>query len=334
MWTTTDARRPPLAYRPPMTDERRSEPRPGPILLCAGSEPAAAAGLAEIAAALLAARPVVVLATWVPPPVTGGFDAVMDALYDTHADLRELARGAAADAARAACDALRTHGLEARTRVCAADGAVWQTILDVADEVEAAVVVAGTAERSAPHSGSLGREARALAHRSRRPLLLAPIDAAPAAPDAPALLAYDGSVPAGHAIDAAVALLRPRRGIVASAWQSTSYALGLALLAVPEAIAHEGADELDETLRRSAEGLANEAAARLAAAGWPSDAVALENRSAAAAVVAAAAGDDAGIVVTGTRGRSRVAAALLGSTAEAILRHADRPVLLVPPAAD
>jgi nucleotide-binding universal stress UspA family protein len=44
------------------------------------------------------------------------------------------------------------------------------------------------------------------------------------------------------------------------------------------------------------------------------------------------AGDhDAAVIVTGTRGRAPITAALLGSTAEALLRHAGRPVLLVPP---
>ena len=34
--------------------------------------------------------------------------------------------------------------------------------------------------------------------------------------------------------------------------------------------------------------------------------------------------------MTGTRGHSPVVAALIGSVAEGVLRHADRPVLLVP----
>jgi nucleotide-binding universal stress UspA family protein len=39
---------------------------------------------------------------------------------------------------------------------------------------------------------------------------------------------------------------------------------------------------------------------------------------------------DAAMIVTGTRGRSRAVAAVLGSTAEGIVRHAHRPVLVVP----
>ncbi|MGH2942756.1 MAG: hypothetical protein ACRDLN_08295, partial [Solirubrobacteraceae bacterium] len=147
-----------------MTDERPTEPHPGPILLCAGTDPAAAARLAEAAASLLADRPAVVLATWRQPPVQGGLDAVMDVLYDTHADLRKAARQAAIEVARVACEVLDAHGFDVTQRVCAQDRAPWQVILEVGDDIGAGVIVAGTSEGSTPHPGSLGREARALAH--------------------------------------------------------------------------------------------------------------------------------------------------------------------------
>ena len=38
---------------------------------------------------------------------------------------------------------------------------------------------------------------------------------------------------------------------------------------------------------------------------------------------------DASVIVAGSRGRSRMAAALLGSTAQGLLHHAHRPVLVV-----
>jgi nucleotide-binding universal stress UspA family protein len=48
------------------------------------------------------------------------------------------------------------------------------------------------------------------------------------------------------------------------------------------------------------------------------------------AIVEYAAEADAAMIVSGTRGRSRAVAAVLGSTAEGILGHAHRPVLVVP----
>lgn len=315
-----------------MTNARHTQAHPGPVLLCAGTDPAAAAGLAEAAVALLADRRTVVLATWAPPPVMGGFDAVMDALYDSHAELRGIARRVAAEAARAACDVCEAHGLDATARVRPDAGAPWQVFLDVADRIEAGVIVAGTSERMPSQPGSLGRQARALAHRSRRPLLLLPVGGGCADLAAPAIFAYDGSLPAEHALSAGAMLLRPRPAVVASAWQSVSYAVGVALLAIPDAVAHMGAEELDDASRRQAEGRAHDGASVLAEAGWRCDTAALEHRSVAAGIIGAADVHDAAVIVTGTRGRSWMTAALLGSTAEGILRHAGRPVLLVPPA--
>lgn len=318
----------------------RSEPagptHPGPILLCAGTDAACAARLAIATAMLLADRPVVVLATWEPPPLHGTADAVMDALYDTHADVRAAARMRAAAAAEAACDVLEAHGIDAAARICTHEQSPWQTILALAERLDAAVIVAGVSNERAPPARSLGRQARALAHRSVRPLLLLPTDRGfdGHGEAAPAIFAYDGSPAAGHAIAEAAALLRPRDAIVANAWQRVSAIIGVARADGRDDAAHEGAPGLDLAARLEAEEEAVAGVALLAAAGWPSQAAALETAGNAPRAIVAGAGEcEAAVVVTGTRGRSRIAAALLGSTAEAIVRHAGRPVLLVPPAA-
>jgi nucleotide-binding universal stress UspA family protein len=317
-----------------MTTTPSADPPRGPILLCAGTDAAAAARLAETAAALLDHRPAVVLATWQPPPMMSGLDAAMDALYDIHADLREAARRTAAQTAHAAADVLETHGIHVTRQVCPEETAPWRMILDVAEQIDAAAIVAGTVEDTAHPPGFIGRQARALAHRTRRPLLLLRPDVAAPADDAPALLATDGSAPATHAITTAATLLRPRPATVASAWRPVSYAVGVAMIAIPDDVARDGATRLDEAARTRAAGQAHEACELLADAGWAARSETLEaDRNVAATILAAADEHDAAVIVTGTRGRSRIAAALLGSTAESVLRHAGRPVLLVPPAA-
>lgn len=311
-----------------MTETPSAQPPRGPILLCAGTDPAAAAHLAEAAAALLGQRAAVVLATWQAPPVMGGYDAVMDALYDAHEELRDAARHAAMEAAQAAGDVLDAHDMHVTRQVCPEDYSPWRMIIELADEIDAGVIVAGTSERAGHR---LGRQARALAHRSRRPLLLLPAGGAVPG-DGPAIFATDGSAPATRAVQIAPGLLRPRPALVASAWQPVGYAVGLAKLAVPDEVARQGAARIDEGARLHAAGQAGEAAGALATAGWPGEATAIEARhSVAAAIVAAAGEHDAAVIVTGTRGRSRMTATLLGSTAEGILRSAGRPVLLVPP---
>lgn len=314
-----------------MTETPSAQPSRGPILLCAGTDAAAAAHLAEAAAALLEHRAVVVLATWQPPPVLGGIDAVMDAFYDTHDDLRDAARQAAMQATHAAGDVLDAHGMHVTRQVCPEDYSPWHMALDLADEIDASVIVAGTGQGPGQR---LGKQARALAHRSRRPLLLLPPDASLPGDQDPAIFATDGSAPAARAVQVAAALLRPRPALVASAWQPVTYAVGVAMLAVPDEVARRGADRIDEEARLRAAGQASEGAAALTVAGWHGETAAVEARHhVASSIVATAADRDAAVVVTGTRGRSRIAAALLGSTAEGVLRGAGRPVLLVPPEA-
>ncbi|HWC27863.1 MAG TPA: universal stress protein, partial [Solirubrobacteraceae bacterium] len=123
--------------------------------------------------------------------------------------------------------------------------------------------------------------------------------------------------------------------LVACAWQSAAYAVGAAMLAVPDEIARKGAEALDESARREAESHARHGSVLLGEAGWSSETAALAAaRNAAGAILRVAEDHDAAVVVSGTRGRSPLAAALLGSTAEGIARHAGRPVLLVPPPDD
>ena len=100
-----------------MTTPPSTDPPRGPVLLCAGTDAAAAARLAEAAAVLLNHRPAVVLATWQPAPSLSGIDAAMDALYSIHADLRDAARRAAAQTANAAVIVTGSRG---RSRIAAA----------------------------------------------------------------------------------------------------------------------------------------------------------------------------------------------------------------------
>ena len=321
-----------------MTDTTSPAPPRGPILLCAGTDAAVAARLAEAAAALLHDRPAVVLATWQTPPVMSGIDAATDAFSDVRGELRDVARRAAAQTAHAAAEVLEARGVHVTRRVCTEEDSPWRMILRLADEVDAAVIVAGTSEDGARQPGLLGGQARALAHRARRPLLLLAPDGAVPDDDAPALFATDGSAHANRAARIAGLLLRPRPAIVASAWQPVGHAVGVATVAIPDEVARQGAARLDEAARQRAAGHAGEGAEALALAGWPASTarpVAVEAiRNVPAAIVGAAEEDDAAVIVTGTRGRSRIAAALLGSTAESVLRHAVRPVLLIPAARD
>ena len=51
---------------------------------------------------------------------------------------------------------------------------VWQTILDIADEVDAGLIVTGTHGATAVQSELLGSVSNALVHHARRPVLVVP----------------------------------------------------------------------------------------------------------------------------------------------------------------
>jgi nucleotide-binding universal stress UspA family protein len=70
----------------------------------------------------------------------------------------------------------RAQGLElaAESRIERSGGAVWRTILDVADELNAELIVIGTHGRTAVQSNLLGSVSNAVVHHSQRPVLVVP----------------------------------------------------------------------------------------------------------------------------------------------------------------
>jgi nucleotide-binding universal stress UspA family protein len=59
-------------------------------------------------------------------------------------------------------------------REAPSDASVWRTILDVADEVDAELIVAGTRGATAVAEQPLGSVSDGLVHHSRRPVLIVP----------------------------------------------------------------------------------------------------------------------------------------------------------------
>jgi nucleotide-binding universal stress UspA family protein len=145
----------------------------------------------------------------------------------------------------------------------------------------------------------------------------------------PVLIAYDGSAHARAASLRAGALLRPRAAAGACVWTPIE-SRAAALVALPASVADAGARAIDAASRDEAERLAQEGAELARGAGLDADSRALEGVGPAwSAIVRFADEIDAAVVVTGTRGRSPLAAAVLGSTAQGVLSHARRPVLIV-----
>jgi nucleotide-binding universal stress UspA family protein len=148
--------------------------------------------------------------------------------------------------------------------------------------------------------------------------------------DRPIVIAYDGSHHARAAIEQAGALLRFSRAIVTTVWAPVEAHVPLATIAVPGRVALRGAREQDAEARRRAERVAEDGAELARRAGFAVETRTIRQGGAPwRAIVDCAAELDAAAIVTGTRGRSLPVAAVLGGTAEGVLHHAHRPVLVV-----
>jgi nucleotide-binding universal stress UspA family protein len=153
--------------------------------------------------------------------------------------------------------------------------------------------------------------------------------------EGPVLIAYDGSDNAKAAIERAGAVLRPGPAVVATAWTSFEDAAPAALLAMPGDMVREGTEALDEAGRETAEELAAEGAELARAAGFDAEPRGVRSKGPFfAALIDLAEELDASAIVAGSRGRSALRAAVLGSVSTGLLHHTQRPVLIVRDAAD
>ena len=145
----------------------------------------------------------------------------------------------------------------------------------------------------------------------------------------PVLIGYDGSEHARAAIARAGQLLRPGPAVVVTVWSTLEAAAPSALLALPSEVVAEAVSDIDAATLEAAAATATEGAALASAAGFDARAEPIRGSSAVfAALVAYADELDAAAIVLGSRGRSTLAATLLGSVSTGVLHHTVRPVLV------
>jgi nucleotide-binding universal stress UspA family protein len=144
----------------------------------------------------------------------------------------------------------------------------------------------------------------------------------------PMLIAYDGSLPAQEAVRAAAVVLAGRRAIVLTAWASIgSGAAGR--LALPDDVVAAGVAALDGDARQNALRVAEEGARLARADGLDAEPMESARRGGAAATITAVADEhNASVFVVGSRGRSAVRSAVVGSVTYGVLHQARRPVLV------
>jgi nucleotide-binding universal stress UspA family protein len=143
--------------------------------------------------------------------------------------------------------------------------------------------------------------------------------------DAPILLCYDGSVEARRAIAEAAALLGGRRAVVLDIGP-------IQLVAEPHVPPDSGPAALEAVAADQAAARAGAGAEIAREAGFTAEAHAEIESPVWRSIVETADGIDAAAIVLGSRGLCGVRALLEGSVSRLVALHADRPVLVVPPA--
>src|SRR3954471_20395076 len=155
----------------------------GPTLFCFDGSDGSRAALAA-AAERLRPGPAVVLTVWETVALrvaTRGFAGGV-----TGANEPDLAPGEEAAARAAAEDGARRaaeHGWDAQPRLALAGTTEWRTIVEVADELDAGLIVCGTRGLGGLRSMVLGSVSRAVLQHAGRPVLIAPEPEAEPAPE-------------------------------------------------------------------------------------------------------------------------------------------------------
>jgi nucleotide-binding universal stress UspA family protein len=144
--------------------------------------------------------------------------------------------------------------------------------------------------------------------------------------DAPILICYDGSAGSDRAIDAAAALLGPRRAVVVDIGPTLTAAESVAALSsVVPGTAFEDLNT-DAAMERARVG-----AVRAREAGFEAEPRAELEEPYWEGIVDVADEIDAAVIVLGSRGLKGIRERLDGSVSHEVAEHAGRPVLIVPP---
>lgn len=155
-------------------------------------------------------------------------------------------------------------------------------------------------------------------------------------PEPRVLICFDGSDGATQAIAASSRVLGTRSALVLTVaeppdpWELYDPAAVLSATVSKLASARLGLEEiaLGQATASNQQGVGLAGAAGFSAAGE------VVSGKPAEAICHAAAESGAELIVMGTRGRSRVQVAVLGSVSAAVIAHATCPVLVIPPSRD
>ncbi len=146
-----------------------------PVLICYDGSTSAQRAL-NVAASALDGAHMVLLNIWNPPQrvMADSFGVSESDHGPGYSELESLATRRAAEILAEGEAQAQRRDFAVTTRQEANRSSIWKTILDIADEVNASLIVAGTHGTTAVESGLLGSVSNALVHHAHRPVLLVP----------------------------------------------------------------------------------------------------------------------------------------------------------------
>ena len=152
----------------------------------------------------------------------------------------------------------------------------------------------------------------------------------------PIVIGFDGSPASEHAVHEAAGLLGTRPALVVVVWEAGT---GFEMQEMPGAdlapapIDFRAAKEIDDAMAEGAQKQAQHGAQLASNVGFEAEGLAVaDEASVAETLVRVAEERDAQAIVVGAHGHSGLTERILGSTSEAVIRHAGRPVVVVRPA--
>jgi nucleotide-binding universal stress UspA family protein len=144
-----------------------------PVLFCYDGSEGSKTALAA-AVDLIKPADAVVLVVWTPAAVQLARAGSFLVAIPNEGEIDEQEAGIARQLAEEGAAGARSHGYNASARIARAGESVAKTIDEVAQEIDAGLVVCGQRGRGAIRSTFLGSVSRALAAHAKRPVLIAP----------------------------------------------------------------------------------------------------------------------------------------------------------------
>ena len=144
-----------------------------PVLFCDDGSEGSRTALAA-AVELIKPADAVVLVVWTPAAVQLALAGSFVVAVPNEGEIDDEEAAAALRIAEEGAAGARERGYNASARIARADESVAKTIDEVAEEIDAGLIVCGQRGRGAIRSALLGSVSHALAAHAKRPVLIAP----------------------------------------------------------------------------------------------------------------------------------------------------------------